>query len=123
MFRRREVEINGHRIGLLRIEAEVLSILLISRGRPVSMDGMIAGVYGDVEQECDHPTRRIWEAVASLRRLLGRDAILTVNRGLYCGQGYLMPLPDDHLRDRSNGPFAASQAPLRRAATRLECSG
>ncbi|HVM55543.1 MAG TPA: BTAD domain-containing putative transcriptional regulator [Acidimicrobiales bacterium] len=93
----------------------LLSLLLLGRGRPVSVDRLIDGLW---DQPPGNPANALQAQVSQLRRLLGSDAIRSVEAGYLLGlePGQLDLDAFDELIHRGAEAVHAGDAP---SATRL----
>lgn len=87
-YQRQSCTVNGNVIHLPRGPLEILSTLLIWRGHYVSPNTLIGSVWPDPDKEPGQPIGVVETYIATLRRILGKNAILNLH-----GWGWMIPLP------------------------------
>jgi DNA-binding winged helix-turn-helix (wHTH) protein len=93
MFQRRECEVFGRVIALSPNESTILSTLLMRSGSPVATLDLISELWPLPDDEPDNAKKSVWRYIEMLRKVLGRGVILTVNRGMGSGSGYMIARP------------------------------
>ena len=91
-YERRRVSVNGHEVSLTAKEFDLLRLLSVNAGRPVTYESMLRQVWSDRDSGDPGDVRAF---VKKLRRKLGDDATNPVWIFTERGVGYSMPPPDE----------------------------
>ena len=91
-YERRRVSVNGHEVPLTAKEFDLLQLLSVNAGRPVTYESMLRQVWSDRDSGDPGDVRAF---VKKLRRKLGDDATNPVWIFTERGVGYSMPPPDE----------------------------
>lgn len=86
MYRHRECRYRGRLVQLTRSETEVLSVLLLHRGRPLFAGQLLEAIYPDPDDEPDTAKKCLHVFLSDLRTKLPG---LIVYRGAARGRGFL----------------------------------
>ncbi|KTF70682.1 MULTISPECIES: winged helix-turn-helix domain-containing protein [unclassified Sphingomonas] len=95
MYHRNQCEVDGRVVQLSVQEADILSLLLASRGQTVTLPSILHALWPNPDREPESAEAVIYRVIYMLRRLLGPGVIFTVNKGLTSPSGYLIPRPGE----------------------------
>jgi DNA-binding response OmpR family regulator len=78
-YQRRECTIKGKVIFLTPIQCKIIFIMLVNRGKSISLTNMITYIWPDPDKEPNYPENNFYVHMTYLKRVIGNDIITQRN--------------------------------------------